>query len=95
MFVIKKNFYLSLRICLRMNVLSPDLDDTEEKVVEKVRTELESKPHSGLEIGHMEEFIVTSKFILKIIIMTLCSMLYPQESMFAEMKFYNCFLLSH
>ena len=50
------------RICVRMNVLSPDLTATENDVVEAVRRELNSKPHQGLEIGTTGTFFTTGRY---------------------------------
>ena len=49
------------RICLKMNVLSTDMNATEADVVAAVKKELESKPHPGLEIGYVGDFFSTGR----------------------------------
>jgi hypothetical protein len=53
--------YCDGMICLKMNVLSTDMNATEADVVAAVKKELESKPHPGLEIGYVGDFFSTEK----------------------------------
>ena len=48
------------RICLKINVLTTNMNATESDVVEAVRGVLESKPHPGLEIGYVADFFTTT-----------------------------------